>query len=249
MIIRKLKDALREKAWIFLKVKWKLRSGLFIKVENDSDWFVFNEIFTNKEYDPAFRLFLSNISSNPLVVDLGANVGYFTLRVADEMLLAGHTDFTIVSLEASPSNFAILQRRLVQPLLKNKVKYFLGLAGHKTGSASVVHSNQHYGHSSAGDAAAGTATTVSYVDIETLTGSNEKRIGLLKCDIEGSEEIFISAYAGLLQRVDTAVFELHAGECNVENCRKMLENAGLFSKGIIKEDPPYRTTVEIFSRL
>ena len=249
MLVRKLKTYIRRKAWLLLKAKWKLRSGLTITVENDSDWFVFNEIFTNKEYDPALQLLLSNISSSPLVVDLGANVGYCTLRVADELLLAGHTDFTIVSLEASPSNYSVLASRLDQPLLKNKATCFLGLAGHKTGKSVVMHSDQHYGHSSAGGNQEGAAATVSYVDIETLITSREKRIDLLKCDIEGSEAIFIDAYSEFLQRVDTAVFELHAGECNVEHCREMLRKAGLLSKGIIKEDAPYQTTVEVFSRL
>jgi hypothetical protein len=49
--------------------------------------------------------------------------------------------------------------------------------------------------------------------------------------------------------VDNAVFEFHAGECNVDNCHKLLEEAGLLSRGIIKQDPVYRTSVEIFSRI
>jgi len=249
MFIRQLKNYFRDKTWVFLKAKWALRSGLVIKIENDSDWFVFNEIFTNKEYDKAFQLFLPSVSQQPLILDLGANVGYFTLRVADELMLAGFDDYEIVSLEASPSNYKSLQERLDQPLLKTKAKSFLGLAGHKTGTSKVIHSDQHYGHSAEAAGTGNKVTEVSYVNIEALLTSPVKAIDLLKCDIEGSEEIFIAAYGDLLKRVNNAVFEFHAGECNIDNCRNMLQQAGLFSKAVIKEEPVYKTSVEIFSRL
>lgn len=248
MFIRGIKNSIRDRTWVFLKAKWTLRSGIVIRVENDSDWFVFNEIFTNKEYDPAFGLFLPFASSHPLILDLGANVGYFTLRVADELMLAGFNNYEIISLEASPSNFRVLQQRLDQPVLKNKVKSFLGLAGYKAGVDKVAHSKQHYGHSSISGSTGAKTAKVSYVNIEELVPDKTKRIDLLKCDIEGSEEIFVTAYTDLLRRVDNAVFEFHAGECDVENCRRLLQHSGLFSKGIIKEDSAYKTSVEIFGR-
>jgi FkbM family methyltransferase len=247
-MLRTLKNSIRNKVWVFLKAKWKLRSGIQLCVKNDSDWFVFNEIFTNKEYDAVFSVLLSSASSKPLILDLGANVGYFTLRVADELILAGINDFEIISLEASPGNFKVLQTRVDQPLLKKRVRCFLGLAGHKTGSGKVVHSDQHYGHSSAIEGEKSRIASVGYVDIEKLIADSAKRINLLKCDIEGSEEIFLTAYPALLSRIDHAVFEFHAGECNVENCRNLLHSAGLNSKGIIKEESNYKTVVEIFSR-
>jgi len=247
-MVAKVKKYLRDRTWVFLKAKWKLRSGLFIKIENDSDWFVFNEIFTNKEYDKAFQLFLPLFSKNPLILDLGANVGYFTLRMADELMVAGFDNYEIISLEASLSNYTALSERMDQPLLKNKVKSFLGLAGHKTGSDKVVHSDQHYGHSTEAESTGNKITEVSYVNIEDLLAGTAKTIDFLKCDIEGSEEIFIAAYSDLLNRVNNAVFEFHAGECNIDNCRNMLQQAGLFSKGIIKQEAVYKTSVEIFSR-
>jgi FkbM family methyltransferase len=248
MFIRNFKNYCRDKGWIFLKAQWKLRSGLTLKVENDSDWFVFNEIFTNKEYDPVFNIFLPVRSAVPLVIDLGANVGYFSLKVADELLQAGAEDFIIVALEASPANFNLLQKRMSQPLLKHRVKTYLGLAGYREGSSQVFYSKQHYGHSSVAGSTGKAGAAVNYVDVEALAGCNNNRIDLLKCDIEGSEEIFIKTYGKLLHKVDTAVFEFHAGECNVEHCRKMLENTGLVSKGIVKEDSQYQTSVEVFSR-
>ena len=79
-----------------------------VTVENDNDWFVFNEIFTNKEYDKVFESLPRSIK-NPLVLDLGANVGYFTIHVADELLLRDIRDFTFYSIEASSHNYRQLR--------------------------------------------------------------------------------------------------------------------------------------------
>jgi FkbM family methyltransferase len=247
--IRAIKECIRRKTWIFLKARWRLRSGLNVIIENDSDWFVYNEIFVNKEYDEALMLFISELEPQPLIIDLGANVGYFTLKIADELIHAGRSNFEIVSLEAAPQNYSVLQKRIKQHLLKGKVTATLGLAGFKSGTHSVVHSEQHYGHSSAsGESTGGNTTIVSYVDIEKLLPDTNKKISFLKCDIEGSEEIFIKEYFNLLQRVEMAVFEFHADNCDVDNCRAMLKNVGLHSNGIIKEDQAFKTSVEIFRR-
>lgn len=244
-----IKEYIRKKTWVFLKAKWRLRSGLNVIIENDSDWFVYNEIFVNKEYDQALNVFLSGLTNeHPVIVDLGANVGYFSIRIADELICAGKDRFSIIALEAAPQNFTVLDGRVQQKGLSGNISAKLGLAGYKTGTETVVHSAQHYGHSSAGVGhAEGKKSVVSYIDIESLI-PREKDIDFLKCDIEGSEEIFINEYAGLLKRVKLAVFEFHAGECNVANCRAMLEKAGLISAGILKEDPAFKTSVEIFKR-
>jgi len=247
-MIRAIKSSIRNKTWKFLKAKWKLASGVEIIIENDSDWFVFNEIFSSKEYDKAIELLWRyRTPDDPLILDLGANVGYFSLKIADELLLHGYPRFHIIAVEGSPVNFPVCHKRLNQPKLAGMLHSYLGLAGHKTGTNKVIHSEQHYGHSAAA-AGAGKSLTVPYIDIEALLPDKSRRIQLLKCDIEGSEEIFIEAYRYLLQRVDHAVFEFHAGECNVEHCKQMLEETGLIWKEKLKEDPPFKTTVEVFSR-
>jgi FkbM family methyltransferase len=249
MSIRTIKNSIRNKVWLFLKANWQLLSGLRIVVKDDSDWFVYNEIFVNKEYDEALKILFSNLPENPLVLDLGANVGYFTLKMADELMQAGCNKFRIIAVEGTPQNHAVLRQRINQPLLHDKVSAFCGLAGYKTGAHTVRYSSQHYGHSSASAKSEDKyASTVSYLDIEKLLPENVEKINFLKCDIEGSEEIFINEYPELLKRVEIAVFEFHSQECNVAYCKEMLQNAGLRSMGTIKTDASFHTSVEIFGR-
>ena len=72
-MLNAVRSRLRRYFWKKLKARWKLNSGIMVTVENDNDWFVFNEIFTNKEYDKVFESLPRSIK-NPLVLDLGANV-------------------------------------------------------------------------------------------------------------------------------------------------------------------------------
>ncbi len=231
-----------------MKVKWKLRSELEIVIGNDSDWFVYNELFANKQYDQALTYLFDAHPRNPLILDLGANVGYFSLKAADELIQRGIPDFEIIALEASPANIRYLETRLDQKLLDGKAKAFLGLAGYKPGSHAILQSEQHYGHSAVGDPKDTKGVNAKYLDIEKLIGSSIAKIDFLKCDIEGSEEIFIREYLSMLYKVENAVFEFHSWECDVAKCREMLESAGLRSKGVIKEDHAFGTSVEIFSR-
>src|SRR5215204_515491 len=230
MFSRRIKSFLRDNIWVFLKARWKLKSGIDILVASDSDWFVYNEIFANKEYDTALLSLFSSKIKDLLVLDLGANVGYFTLKIADELKQAGIENFRIVAVEASPSNYSLLRSRMSQPALKDKVKAYLGLAGYKSGFEIVMQSQHHYGHSAFPANAKGKNVVVEYLDLEKVINDTDE-ISFLKCDIEGSEEVFIKEYSSLLLRVKHAVFEFHAGDCNVVHCRKMLSDAGLMPKG------------------
>jgi len=67
-----------------LNLEHTLNSGLTLKVASKGEWWAYNEIFVNGEYDVPTQTALENSSAKPFVVlDLGANVGYFAFRVFD----------------------------------------------------------------------------------------------------------------------------------------------------------------------
>ena len=245
-MIRKLKTRARNYFWKVLKAKWKLNSGIELIIENDNDWFVFNEIFTNKEYDDVFQLLPPGDINNPLVLDLGANVGYFALHMANEFLLREVRNFTLYSIEASSENYKQLNKRVSQLPLANRCRAIHGLVGYKQGSSFLSIQTDHFGYQLKKDNINGEKT--DFIDIEDLLKDDNRRIALLKCDIEGSEEIFLAEYCSLLQRTDLAIFEFHAGDCNVSQCKEYITNAGLMYVKTVKNDDRYKTSVEIFKR-
>lgn len=243
--MRKIKNIVRNYLWKMLKVKTRLKSGLWLKIQSDSDFSVFSEIFLNKEYDDAIQFFFSENIAHPLILDLGANVGYFSLRIADELLQRNNDNFLIYSIEASDSNYSLLKDRINQPLLSNKIIATHGLAGLKTGFAYLSTNTNHFGFGITNNR---TSTKVNYVNIENLINELNIPISIMKCDIEGSEEIFLSQYPLLLQKVNIAVIEFHNSSINYDKCIEHLTQAGLKYLKTLNEIPRYKTSVQIFKR-
>jgi FkbM family methyltransferase len=211
-----------------LNLEHKLGSGLTVKVASKGEWWAYNEIFVNREYDVPIHAALAGFSGQPFVVlDLGANVGYFTFRVFDligqEHLNHLRPDITMV--EGSPETFGKLEERVrSQQLAAASVRMVNGLVGERTGSALMRQSAVHV-KSSIVNVPAGGGVNVAFVDVNALM-KDKAEIDLLKCDIEGAELIFIENYGDLLRKVRYAVFELHHHQCDTERCLSMLEGLG-----------------------
>src|SRR5712692_944904 len=220
-IAQKIDAIIRLLCWKILQPKIFLLSGT-ATVRSDSDWEVANEIFVHKEYDDAILQTVhteQQQQTRPLrIVDLGANVGFFTLRCIHLYLQTKcPAPLEVFAVEASANLFADLERRLsgrgdenVKLLLKN------GLVGRRTGKAMF--------HSSWFNSATNQvsrdhkvsrnpllnryAEVCEYTDLEQFLPA-ECEIDLIKCDIEGSELTFLENYPDLLRRTRRLVIELH----------------------------------------
>jgi FkbM family methyltransferase len=240
-----LKWKLRKWVWMRLNPSWQLRSGIIIRVLNYNDWMIYNDIFVDGEYDPPIEELLAGTPNGARVLDLGGNVGFFTLRVADVFLRRGRSDFEVIMVEGSPSTFAELNQRLAanEKLLQKRVRSVNGLAGERTGAAVIAEAPSHGENSIVTPARGG--QRVPFVDLEELVRSWD-RIDLLKCDIEGAEELFLGNYPDLLRKSERAVFEFHHDLCDIPLCRRRLAEAGLTQVQMLREFG--RCSVEFFSR-
>ncbi|MDD5200876.1 MAG: FkbM family methyltransferase [Terrimicrobiaceae bacterium] len=241
-------DPPRRAIWKQLDLKWKLRSGLTVRLAGGADWEIYNEILVNGEYDEAIQHALSqNGAAEMRVVDLGANVGYFVLRFADLFLqkFGEGRDFSLAAVEGSPQVFAELDRRIAsEPLLQNRVRLINGLVGERSGSTFISEGTGHYGNAISEIRRIDT-TRVEYVDLLELFGP-DLDIDFLKCDIEGAEFAFIRNYTALLKRVRVAVFEFHHYGEDVAECRARLHECGLDRISVLRETPTF--TIELYGR-
>lgn len=210
--------------WSGRPLGWTLPSGVKVAIKTQSDWAIYNDVFAGGEYDSALEPLLA--ADNPLVVDLGANVGFFSLRLADLWQRARRDDrFRVVCVEGSPVTFAQLARNVDQPALKGRCLVHHGLVGQRQGQASISLSVRTGNNSVVSQVESYSRAQVSFLDLEQLLPAGE-RVALLKVDIEGSEEMFFDNYPQLLMRADRMVVEFHGELCDVPRCLRLIQQAG-----------------------
>lgn len=243
LLPQRLAEELRRLVWSLPNLRRELRSGLVARVASPSDWLLYNDIFVDGEYDPAIDLALELASrrgaagsGGPLqVLDLGANVGYFSLRAADRLATAAPgTPLRFTLVEPSPVLAGELKRRLLsQPALAGAVTLHNALVGRREGTGVLFESPLHFENSLVARKGV-RRREVPYVDLDAVLGP-DLRIDLLKCDIEGSELELLRAYPDLLRRTRVCVIELHPEKCDSSACLRLLEEAGFDQRRILRE--------------
>jgi len=252
---------IRQLLFEWLDLTWPLPTGVRIRVAHYGDWAVYNEIFVNGEYDEAIAKAVDLAGNRPPlhIVDLGANVGFFTLRAVDRLRRRGvDTGLAITAIEADEACTRTFQQRVCGDNgLAGNVRVVRAAVGERTGVALLREALAHFPHGRLSTIrerrpAAGTSrpaisgaaerpeVQVPYVDLSTLLAS-VPQIDLLKCDIEGSEQPLIENYPDLFRKVRMAVFEFHRDLCDVDRCQALLREYGFEHHATFRPGATYFT--------
>lgn len=187
---------------------FKSRNGVLIEVPRRL-LHEFKEIFLENTYVSGFE---TSLTSKPIIVDVGANAGFFTVFAASLFPKA-----RIYSFEPVPENY--------QQLLRNKKRngqadiscFPVAVCGHDgeiflnfeleenfTTAATIV----------SGKAVSGNGLTVSCVCLASIFQKNEiDTCELLKLDCEGAEfEILYNCPSETIEKVHRVAMEVHEGK-------------------------------------
>jgi FkbM family methyltransferase len=214
-----LKQQLAARAWRRLGLSWRMKSGITVEIRNRPDFWIFCDIWVNREYDDAINLALDRMPDDkPLtVVDLGANVGMFALRLFDlafEREVSAER-ISLLMIEASRSCCDEIERRLSkQPVPRSAYRLIRGAVGERSGSTFLDESGE-----SIANVVGASGTPVEYIDLTKHVGGE---IDLLKIDIEGSEERFLPSYSDVVARTRSLIIEIHSRQCNAARCEEAL---------------------------
>jgi FkbM family methyltransferase len=192
---------------------------------------MFMEIFADGEYDRCISDLLDQAPRNAelTIMDLGANVGFFVLRVFDLLSKSGRKDLRlhVISVEASRPVLDQIAPQLPESAKDHRVELIHGVVGLKTGSVTFHHSaSSCEGSIFTGKGGAGRTEEIAYVDLDKILPPT-RRIDLLKCDIEGAEEQFVGTYPDLLRKIDRLAIEFHHTLCNKATVKNQLRELGL----------------------
>lgn len=222
--LRKLRKAVLISFYVrnFLRIWWHVVLGKPVnEIQLWNGWVVhaphtvqmwnhFNDIWLNAVYT-RFGLVLPK---GGVVVDIGANIGLFSL-------LAARTAARIVAVEPSPETFKWLTRNLAQCGLDNIFTINAACANTSEERPLFIHS-QWTSNSLQARGVEG-HVMVSCVTLEELLDKYcEGKCDFLKMDCEGAEyEILLGASNAQLQRVG-----MIAMECHVDICGRTAQDLG-----------------------
>jgi FkbM family methyltransferase len=183
---------------------------------------IFREIFE-------WNIYRVPSKKRKLILDVGANVGFFSLRYSNK------TE-KIIAIEPHPRNFEILNKNIkingirniealnlaINDKVGNSILYGSG------GSASIINNSSDEKY------------VVKTTTLDEICKNIEK-IDLLKIDVEGAEELVLKGGNTTLNKVHTLVVEVHHDWVKEESIIKVLSNVGFK----IKKLPSYveRTSI------
>lgn len=232
-------------------------AGIKIFSSDAADNALINEIWGQSEYKVPIQ-YLLDLPMSPLgyknILDLGANRGYFSFYVAHH-LRAHNQNYEISSFEGSPENYTELQYRInvQQADIEENILEYKGLIGKRSGTGKLLIQEEFHARNLVvpdnkkivfhdGASASLRAVEIPYLDIEKHSITHPV-VDLIKCDIEGSEEMFLENYPDLLKRTNLLAIEFHPNYCNVPRCLELIRDSGLANR-----IPLDRPGVELFTR-
>ena len=131
------------------------------------------------------------------VIDVGANVGFFTERFARWVGSAGR----VVAIEPEEVNFAELVRRLEVKHLAERVEARREVADAQTGTTHLVVNTDHPGDHRIGE----TGEPVAAITLDEVAPTG-RRVALIKIDVQGAEIRVLAGARKILARDKPALF-------------------------------------------
>lgn len=181
-----------------------------------------DEIFFKNVYNPIDF----PIKNNDIVVDIGANIGVFTL------FAARRTQRTVYAFEPFPKNVEFINRNIHNNGLHNTKVYCVAVSD-KIGSSKLFLSEISGGHllfDHNNDGKLEKYANVPTVTLQSIMDDNNlERIDFLKLDCEGSEgSILLSTPKDYLKRIGIIAMEFHDNVSLLkhDDIKSLLENVG-----------------------
>lgn len=148
-------------------------------------------------YEPKETSILSGlVRSGDIALDLGANIGYYTLLLAR---LVG-PEGTVYAFEPDPASFEILQRNVEENGYAN-VRLERRAAAHRSGEMHFYRSSfGSLNHGIVGSASGSEIVPIEAITLDGYFASEPISFGFVKMDIQGAEGLALEGMSQCLER-------------------------------------------------
>lgn len=178
------------------------------------------ELLINGAYESeTLALLLRAASGNGVFVDVGANIGAFTVPLAKQLNCG-----TVVAIEASPTVYPYLARNIELNDLRNVRLHHCAALDHDLDTVAFYEaSKDHFGMGALAAQFSGKAVSVTARTLDSILAEDGiDKVDILKVDVEGFEgRVFAGAMKLLTgSRAPTIIFEFcDWAERRVQNAR------------------------------
>jgi FkbM family methyltransferase len=191
--------------------------------------FIQRRIYFFKIYEPNLTYFFINtIRQGDVVVDVGANIGYFSLLASQLVGSAGK----VISVEAAPETFSLLCGNIERNACRNIQAVNVAATLEETSVAIMRGAAHNSGANEIRISAGSGPGDVPGRPLSALVGNDLSRVHFIKIDIEGSEapvlEDILKHVGEFPQRLTIAAEISEASAKFVEAFR----NAGFYTAGL-----------------
>lgn len=195
---------------------------------------LYRDLIADRIREPvATSLMLKYTRPDFVVLDAGANIGYFSLLLADRCR-------QVYAVEPDTDNFAALNGNITLNNIQN-IKTFNSAFSDKTETLVLNKSAKANWHTTSKSETSTDGISIKAVSIDDFCGAQNIKPDIIKMDIEGFERYVIPGAKNTLKSVSYLFFELHSTHMSIEDANLLLdviESAGLKIQNVIRYDRP-----------
>jgi FkbM family methyltransferase len=167
-----------------------------------SDFQVFMDLFEQKHYDVVKKL---PVRANPIIFDLGGNIGLATRRMS---ILLPNAKFLAV--EPDPNNREMFKKNNLAMIDSGRVTLIGGFVAAEDGVATIDRGDGFAAGFRMRAAGAEDQEIIPCVSMGTLMQkAGADKVDIAKIDIEGAEQKLFATCAPWIQRIQSIIVECH----------------------------------------
>jgi FkbM family methyltransferase len=199
----------RNKFKFFIYLLFRYDKSLLLKLDgkkilvNPHDGAISPELIPTGSYEKHItNLFKNVIRPGDVVLDVGANIGYYTIIAAEIVGKQGR----VYAFEPSPNNYLFLTKNVAINGFEN-VTTLRKAVSEKTGYAKLFYDDGNLGkHSFSSDNISGDGRFANVATVSLDDMFSNKKVDVIKIDIEGAEGLLVTGAKKLLRKKDLKVF-------------------------------------------
>ena len=148
-------------------------------------------------YEPnETRIMMSMVKPGMTIVDIGANIGYYTLLFARAVGEGG----SVYAFEPAPETFALLKRNLRENNLSHIVKLHEIALSDREGAGELFINEYNKGNNRLYNSGGMRSAPIRLKRLDDIIPPTNEHVGFIKMDIEGAEVLALRGMRELLAR-------------------------------------------------